>query len=54
MELRELISKYEYDGDKCHVVFGSALCALNDTNPEVGEQSIIKLLDIMDKTIEIP
>ncbi len=36
MEVRELLTKYEYDGDKAPVIFGSALCALNGTDPELG------------------
>ena len=54
MEVRELLTKYEYDGEKAKVVRGSALCALNNTNPEIGESSIKNLLDIMDSGIELP
>jgi len=36
MEVRELLTKYEYDGDTAPVIFGSALCALNGTDPELG------------------
>lgn len=36
------------------IVFGSALCALEGKNPEIGEQSIIKLLDVLDNSFEIP
>lgn len=38
MEIRELLGKYDYDGDDTAVVKGSALCAANDTNPELGEK----------------
>lgn len=54
MELRELLTKYEYDGNAASFVFGSALCALKGTDAEIGEQKIIQLLDTMDKTIPIP
>jgi len=37
MEVREILSKYEYDGDNATFVFGSALHALNGDNPELGE-----------------
>ena len=37
MEIRELLSKYEYDGDNAHFIKGSALCAINETEPEIGE-----------------
>ena len=36
MEVRELLTKYDYDGDKAKVIFGSALCAINGSDPEVG------------------
>lgn len=32
MEVRELLTKYEYDGDNASIIFGSALCALNGTD----------------------
>jgi elongation factor Tu len=37
MEVRELLSAYEYDGDNTLFIKGSALCALNGTEPELGE-----------------
>ncbi|CAD8201607.1 unnamed protein product [Paramecium octaurelia] len=54
MEIRELLSKYEYDGDNAKIVKGSALLASNDQEPELGEKSILQLLDTMDKEIKIP
>lgn len=36
MEVRELLSAYDYDGDNCEIIKGSALCALNGTDPELG------------------
>jgi len=54
MEVKELLSKYEYDGEKAQVIKGSALCALNGTNKEIGEDSIKKLLEAMDNHIELP
>jgi elongation factor Tu len=44
MEVRELLSQYEYDGDNVQFVKGSALCALNGTDPEIGSESIKKLV----------
>ena len=44
MEIRELLSKYEYDGDDTAVVKGSALAALNDSDPELGEKKVLELL----------
>lgn len=54
MEIRELLSKYEYDGDDAIFVKGSALAASNDTDPELGEKKILELLKVMDETIPIP
>lgn len=48
MEVRELLSSYDYDGDKIPFVKGSALHALQGTNPELGAQAIQKLIDAMD------
>jgi elongation factor Tu len=50
MEVRELLSHYEYNGDKIEIIKGSALCALNGTDPEIGEKAIEKLIDAMDRT----
>lgn len=44
MEVRELLNQYEYEGDKAIFVKGSALCALNGTEPEIGEKAIEKLV----------
>ena len=37
MEIRELLDKYEYDGNNSQFIKGSALCAMNETHPEIGE-----------------
>jgi len=54
MEVRELLSKYDYDGDGAKVVKGSALCAMNDTEPELGEKRVLELVDYMDSEIPEP
>lgn len=36
------------------VVFGSALCALEGKNPEIGEQSVMQLLQVLDDSFVIP
>jgi elongation factor Tu len=41
MEVRELLSKYDYDGDNAAVVKGSALAASNDSDPELGEKRVL-------------
>jgi len=54
MEVRELLSQYDYDGDDCAFIKGSALCALNGTDPELGANSIEALLQAMDETFTVP
>lgn len=54
MELRELMTEYGFKGDDVPFVFGSALCALEGTNPEIGRNSILKLMDVVDESIPIP
>ena len=52
MEIRELLSKYQFDGDKATIVRGSATAAL-EAKPE-GEQAIQNLLDALDAEIPEP
>lgn len=54
MEMRELLSEYGFDGDETPVIMGSALCALEGREPEIGEQAIMKLLDAVDEHIPTP
>jgi len=54
MELRELLSSYQFPGDDIPIIRGSALCALEDRNPEIGEQSIHALMDAVDNYIPQP
>lgn len=54
MELKELLKKHEYDPEKVKFVKGSALHAINDTEPELGEKKILELLDVMDNHIPPP
>ena len=54
MEVRELLSSYDYDGDNIEFIKGSALCALNGTNPEIGYEAMEKLITAMDNTITEP
>jgi elongation factor Tu len=54
MEVRELLSKYGFDGDNIPIIKGSAVCALNDTQPEIGEQSILELMKAVDEFIPQP
>ncbi len=52
--MRELLSEYGFNGDETPIVLGSALCALEDRNPEIGEESIKKLMDAVDSYIPTP
>jgi elongation factor Tu len=52
--VRELLSSYQFPGDDIPVVKGSALCALEDKQPELGEQAILKLMAAVDAYIPQP
>jgi elongation factor Tu len=54
MEVRELLSKYEFPGDDTPIVIGSALKALEGDQSELGEPSIWKLAEALDSYIPEP
>jgi elongation factor Tu len=54
LEVRELLSNYQFPGDTIPIIHGSALCALEDKNPELGEQAILKLMEAVDAHIPQP
>ena len=54
MEVRELLSKYEFDGDNIPIVKGSALAAVEDSNEETGKKSILELMSKIDEHIPQP
>jgi len=54
MEVRELLSKYDFPGDDVPIVKGSALKALEGDKGELGEQAIMKLADALDSYIPTP
>jgi elongation factor Tu len=54
VEVRELLSKYQFPGDKTPIIIGSALKALEGDTGELGEQSIMKLADALDAYIPTP
>jgi len=54
MEVRELLSNYGFPGDDIPIIKGSAVCALNDTNPEIGEQAVLALMEAVDAYIPQP
>src|SRR6266576_120409 len=54
LELRELLSKYQYPGDTTPIIRGSALKALEGDAGELGEPSVLKLLEACDSFIKEP
>lgn len=54
MEMRELLAHYGFDADNTPVIFGSALCALENKQPEIGVERINALLDAIDEHIPTP
>jgi elongation factor Tu len=54
MEVRELLSKYEFPGDDTPIVIGSALKAMEGDTGEMGEVAIMKLADALDSYIPEP
>ena len=54
MEIRELLSKYQYPGDDIPVVKGSALAAVEGRDPEIGEKAIVELMNKVDEYIPTP
>ncbi len=54
LEVRDLLSKYEFPGDKTPIIQGSALKAMEGDTSELGEPSIIKLLEAVDSYIPTP
>ena len=54
MEIRELLSSYEFPGDDISIVKGSALAALEGRDDEIGKNSILELMAAVDKDIPQP
>jgi elongation factor Tu len=54
LEIREELSKRDFDGDNIPIIAGSALAALEDTNEETGKQAILKLMAAVDEWIPEP
>ncbi|MCE8162760.1 MAG: GTP-binding protein [Candidatus Moeniiplasma glomeromycotorum] len=53
-EVKEELRKRGYDPEKIPIISGSALCALEGREPEIGEKSVLKLIEALDKHIPIP
>jgi len=54
MEIRELLSKYDFDGDNIPIIRGSAVAALNDVTPEIGHDAVLALMTAVDTYLPQP
>jgi elongation factor Tu len=54
MEIRDLLSKYDFPGDKIPIIKGSALAGLEGKTAEIGEEAIMALMDAVDNFIPQP
>src|ERR671929_2229321 len=54
LEVRELLSKYEFAGDKIPIIKGSALAALEDSDKKLGHDAILELMRNVDEYIPQP
>ena len=54
LEIRELLSKYDFDGDNIPIIQGSAVAALEDKTPEIGHDAVLKLMQAVDEFIPQP
>ncbi len=54
LEIRELLSKYDFDGDNIPIIQGSAVAALEDKTPEIGRDAVLKLMEAVDSYIPQP
>jgi elongation factor Tu len=54
LEVRELLTKYQFPGDKCPVIRGAAIKALNGEKGEQADEAIIKLYQALDEFVPLP
>jgi len=54
LEIRELLSSYDFDGDNIPIIAGSAVKALDGSNDEIGKQAVLKLMEAVDSWIPQP
>ncbi len=54
LEVRELLSKYDFDGDNIPIIAGSAVAALEGKTPEIGHDAVLKLMQAVDSFIPTP
>ncbi|PYI16690.1 translation elongation factor Tu [Aspergillus aculeatinus CBS 121060] len=54
LEMRELLTTYGFEGEETPIIFGSALCAIEDRRPDIGAERIDQLLEAVDTWIPTP
>jgi len=54
MEMRDVLTTYGFDGENTPIIMGSALCALEGRQKEIGEDAIMKLMAAVDSHIDTP
>jgi elongation factor Tu len=54
LEVRELLTSYQFPGDKIPIIRGSALMALEDKEPKIGHDAILELMKAVDESIPQP
>ena len=54
MEIRELLSEYDFDGDEIPIVKGSALAAMEGTDDETGKNAVLELMEAIDNHVPTP
>src|SRR6059036_2699210 len=54
LEVRELLSKYQFPGDTAPVIRGSAIKALNGEKGEFADQAVLRLYEALDTTVPLP
>ncbi|KJS36077.1 MAG: elongation factor Tu [Hyphomonas sp. BRH_c22] len=54
MEVRELLSSYDFPGDEIPIIAGSALAAVEGRNPEIGKDKVLELMQAVDDYIPTP
>jgi elongation factor Tu len=54
LEVRDLLTSYQFPGDDIPIIKGSAVCALEDKQPEIGEKAVLELMAAVDAYIPQP
>lgn len=54
LEMRELLTQYGFEGEETPIIFGSALCAIEGRQPDIGVEKIDELLNTIDEWIPTP